>query len=244
MLSILRKEVNMFFSSITGYIAIIVFLVVTGLFVWVFPGNLNIMQLGFASLDQFFDFAPLVFLFLIPAITMRSFAEEKNTGTIEFLATRPITDFAVIFGKYLAAVLLVLFSLIPTVVYIYTIYTLAIPHGQIDFGSTAGSYIGLLMIGSAFVSMGIFASTITSNQIVAFILGLFFCFTGYYAFDFLSQISAFSGNIDYYVKLIGMNAHYMSISRGVLDLRDVVYFISINALFLVASKTVLESRNW
>lgn len=244
MVSIFRKEINLFFSSIIGYIAIVVFLVIAGLFMWVFPGDLNIMQYGFATLDPFFEFAPLVFLFLIPAITMRSFAEERNAGTIEFLVTRPLTDVAIISGKYLAALVLVLFSLIPTLIYVFTISTLAIPQGAIDTGSILGSYLGLLLVGSAFVSIGIFASAITANQIVAFILGLFFCFTGFFAFDLLSGISAFSGNIDYVTKQIGMNAHYLSISRGVVDLRDVLYFLSINVIFLMSAKTVLESRKW
>jgi ABC-2 type transport system permease protein len=244
MWSIFRKEVNLFFSSLIGYITIIVFLVVTGLFIWVFPGGLNILQSGFATLGPFFDFAPLVLMFLIPALTMRSFAEEKSTGTLEALVTRPVSDWGIVTGKYLASVVLLLFALLPTILYVYTISRLAMPVGEIDAGGILGSYIGLLLLGSAFVSIGLLASTLTSNQIVAFILGIFLCFAVYYAFDFISRIPSLEGNADYLVRNIGMQEHYISISRGVLDTRDLVYFLSINGLFVMAAKTVLEARKW
>lgn len=242
MFPIFIKEINSFFSSITGYIAIVVFLVISGLFIWVFPGNLNIPEYGFATLSPFFDFAPLIFLFLIPAITMKSFAEEKNNGTIEFVFTKPVSNLSVILGKYLASLVLVLFSLFPTLIYVYSISQMAVPAGEIDTGAIIGSYAGLIMIGSSFVSIGLFASSITNNQITAFIIGIFCCFFAYLAFDFISRISELSGLLDYYIRNIGMNEHYLSISRGVLDSRDIVYFVSVNILFIVASKTVLEAR--
>ena len=244
MIGVFRKEINGFFSSLIGYIAMVVFLLITGLFIWVFPGQLNILFNGFADLGPFFEFAPLVLMFLIPAITMRSFAEEKSVGTIELLVTRPVTDLGIVTGKYLAAVVLLLVALIPTLMYVYTISTLALPQGEIDTGSIIGSYIGLLLLGSAFLSIGLFASTLTNNQIVAFILGIFLCFVGYYAFDLISRLSQFTGDLDYTFRNIGMNQHYISISRGVVDTRDVVYFITVIALFLTASKAALESRKW
>lgn len=244
MIAVFRKELNGFFSSLIGYISMVVFLLITGLFIFVFPGQLNILFNGFADLGPFFDFAPLVLLFLIPAITMRSFAEEKSTGTLELLVTRPVTELGIVTGKYLAAIVLVLVALIPTLMYVYTISTLAIPHGEIDTGGIIGSYIGLWFLGATFVSIGLFASALTNNQIVAFILGLFLCFAGFYAFDLISQLSQFTGDLDYTLRNIGMNQHYLSISRGVVDTRDLVYFITVIALFITASKVTLESRKW
>jgi gliding motility-associated transport system permease protein len=243
-IQVFKKEIIAFFSSLVGYVAISVFLLITGLFIWVFPGNMNVFDFGFADLNPFFDFAPLVFLFLIPAITMRTFAEEKNAGTLELLFTRPVTDIKIILGKYFAALVLVVFALLPTLIYVFTISALAVPKGEIDSGAIIGSYIGLLLIASAFVSIGLFVSSITDNQIVAFILGIFLCFFALYAFDFISQISEFSGKLDYYIRNIGMNEHYVSISRGVLDSRDLVYFLTVNIFFIVISKTALESRKW
>jgi ABC-2 type transport system permease protein len=242
--SIFRKEINLFFSSVSGYVAIAVFLAVTALFLFVFPGDLNIFLYGFATLDPFFELAPLVFLFLIPAVTMRSIAEEKSLGTMEIIVTKPVSDWKIVGGKYLASLALLLFALIPTLVYAGVISSLALPQGAVDWGGIAGSYAGLFLVASSFAAIGIFASALTSNQIVAFIAALFFCFAGFFAFDFISKISVFSGNIDYLIRQIGMNAHYLSVSRGVLDLRDVFYFFSVNVLFLSLAKTAIESRKW
>ncbi len=243
MWTLFRKEVKSFFNSVTGYVVIGVFLLTTGLFVWVFPG-FNVLEGGFASLDSFFEFAPLIFLFLVPAITMRSLAEEKNAGTLEMLATKPLTDLQITGGKYLASLALFVLALLPTLVYVYSISRLAQPPGDIDWGAIIGSYIGLLLIGACFTATGLFASSLTNNQIVAFILGMFLNFFALYAFDFLSNISQFSGTLDYYVKNAGLLAHYSSISRGVLDTRDLLYFLTYIAVFLTATKTVLESRKW
>lgn len=244
MRSLLIKELTQFFSNLTGYLAILVFLVVTTLFIFIFPGDLNIFDYGFADLTPFFEFAPLVLLFLIPAITMRSFAEERNSGTIELLVTKPITDWSIIGGKYLASILLLVFALLPTVLFVYTISELANPVGAIDTGSIIGSYIGLLLLGSGFLSIGLLASALTNNQIVAFILGIFGCFFAFYAFDFISRLPVFAGSLDYTIRQIGIYEHYQSISRGVLDTRDVVYFLTVIGLFLAAAKTALESRKW
>ncbi len=242
MISILKKEINTFFSSLIGYIAIGVFLLVTGLFLWVFPDT-NVLSFGYASLDSFFGMVPWIFLFLIPAITMRSFSEEIKTGTIELLATRPVTDMQIVLGKYMAALVLVLFSLLPTLLYFYTVYTLSADPG-IDTGATWGSYIGLFMLGACFLSIGLFSSALTSNQIVAFILGVFLCFVFYMGFEYISRLPMFFGGMDNLLQLLGINYHYNSISRGVVDSRDILYFCSIIALFLLMTKTVLESRKW
>jgi ABC-2 type transport system permease protein len=175
MYAIFLKEVQQFFSTLIGYMAIIVFLLVLGLFVWVFPDT-NVLDFGYATLDSFFDMAPYILIFLIPAITMRSFAEEINSGTIELLATRPVTDLQIILGKYFAALLLVVIAIVPTIVYLITVYFLASPVGNIDLGGMIGSYFGLLFLGAVFVAIGIFCSSITANQIVAFIAGVFLCF--------------------------------------------------------------------
>ncbi len=244
MWSLFRKEINSFFSSLTGYVAVIVFLLVTGLFLFVFPGDLNILDFGFADLTPFFEFAPLVLLLLIPAITMRSFAEERNAGTLEWMVTKPIRDEGIILGKYLAALVLLVFAIAPTLVYVFAIYQLADPTGSIDTGSVIGSYIGLLLLGATFVSIGLLGSALTANQIVAFLLALFLAFLAFYGFDFVSRLAAFSGTLDYTIRQIGINEHYLSISRGVLDTRDIIYFLTVNLLFLAATRTALESRKW
>jgi len=242
-IAIFRKELNVFFSSLIGYIAITIFLVANGLFAWVFPET-NILDDGFATLDAFFNFAPWILMFLIPAITMRSFAEEKNSGTIEFITTRPVTDFEIIFGKYLAALVLVVFSIIPTITYYFTVRAMASPAGNVDTGGIMGSYIGLLFLSGTFVAIAMFTSAITNNQIVAFIAGMFGCFFLFLAFDSLSLIPVFVGNVDAYFNAISINQHYRNISKGYIDLRDVVYFISMMALFLLMTKTALSSRKW
>jgi ABC-2 type transport system permease protein len=243
MWSIFYKEVNLFLSSLVGYVAIAVFLLGTGLFMWVFP-DYSVISYGFSSMDSFFSMAPYVFLFLIPAITMRSFAEEIQTGTIELLVTRPLSDWQILIGKYLACIFLILLSILPTFIYYFTIWELGMPKGNLDVGATWGSYIGLFFLGATFASIGIFASTITKNQIVAFILGLFFCAFTYDAFSSISRLPIFFGGADSIVESLGINFHYASISRGLIDTRDLIYFLSVIAVFLFASKTALEKRKW
>jgi ABC-2 type transport system permease protein len=245
MFTLLKKEIRSFLSSLIGYITIIVFLLVIGLFMWVLKtdSQINILDNGYANIDGLFIFAPWVFLFLIPAITMRSFADEKKAGTIELLLTRPLTDLEIILSKYFAGVILVLFSLIPTLVFYYSVHHLGNPVGNIDTGGMWGSYIGLLFLGAAFVSIGIFASAITDNQVVSFILALFLCLTIYIGFDYLSSFALF-GKIDNVILALGINNHYISMSRGVIDTRDVIYFVSLIAIFILATRTVLESRKW
>src|SRR4051812_22302845 len=226
MKAIFVKELLQFFSSLIGYIAILVFLLVLGLFLWVFPDT-SILGFGYATLDSFFSMAPYIFIFLIPAITMRSFAEEINTGTIELLSTRPVTELEIILGKYFAALLLVFVAIVPTFIYFFTVYALASPVGNVDIGGILGSYFGLFFLGAVFVAIGIFCSAITSNQIVAFILALFLCFFLYLAFSYLSQFDIFIGKSDYLVESFGLSAHYDAMGKGVIDSRDVVYFLSI-----------------
>ena len=243
MITIFLKEINLFFSSLVGYIAIVVFLVITGLLVWIFPDT-NVLDYGFANLEQLFVIASWVFMFLIPAVTMRSFSEEISAGTIELLVTRPLSDLSIILGKYFAAVVLVLFSVCPTLLYFYSIHSLGDPVGNIDTGATWGSYLGLIFLASAFAAIGVFASSISRNQIVSFVLALFLCFFMYIAFDFLSDLEIFYATIDNIIEELGINAHYRSISRGVLDTRDLIYFISLNAIFILLTKFSLESRKW
>jgi ABC-2 type transport system permease protein len=243
MYSLFVKEIRSFLSSLIGYIVIVVFLLAISLFMWTVRGGTNVLDNGYASLDTLFATAPWVFLFLIPAITMRSFADEKKSGTIELLITRPISDLQIILAKYAAGLVLVLFSLLPTLVYYYSVYKLGVPVGNIDSGGTWGSYLGLLLLGSSFVSIGIFASSLTDNQIVSFIIALAACFFCYTGFEQISSLSLF-GSADTIIENLGINEHYNSLSRGVIDSRDVVYFLSFNALFILSTKTVLESRKW
>lgn len=243
MLSIFYKEINSFFSSLIGYIVIGVFLIFMGLMLWVFP-DYSLLKYSVASLDALFEIAPLVFMFLIPAITMRSFSEEKQTGTIELLVTRPLKDWEIVVGKFLACWLLVIFALLPTILYYYTMHELGSPKGNLDAGAIAGSYIGLALLGGTFVAIGLLASSITNNQIVAFILAMFFCFIFYWGFDYLSRLPVFFGKTDDIVQMLGIDYHYTSISRGVLDSRDLIYFASVIGVFLMGSQVALESRKW
>ncbi len=243
MISIFFKEVNSFFSSLIGYIVIGVFLLVMGMFLWVFPDT-NLMDYGYAGLDELFVTTPSIFMFLIPAITMRTFAEETQTGTIELLATRPLTDLEIILAKFFASVFLVIFALLPTLLYYYSIYQLGSPVGNVDGGAFWGSFIGLILLGACFSAIGVFASSLTNNQIVSFIIAVFLCFFFYQGFDLLSNFPAFVGTIDYVIEMIGINYHYSSISRGIVDTRDVIYFLSLIALFIAFTNTALARRKW
>jgi len=242
--SLLRKELNSFLGSVIGYVVIVVFLTISGLFAWILPGtDFNIIASGYATLDAMFILAPWVFMFLIPAITMRSFAEENKTGTIELLLTRPFTDFQIVAAKYLAGIILVLIALVPTLVYYGVVDYLAFPSGNLDHGGIRGSYIGLFLLGSAYVSIGIFSSCITNNQIISFIIAVLITFVFHVGFDFLSTLS-YNEGLNYVMSQLGMSAHYSSLSRGVIDTRDVVYFGTLTLLFLAAARFILEKRKW
>jgi len=243
MYSLLRKEISVFFNGATGYLVVVVFLIINSLFIWIFDGEYNILDGGYSSLDSLFILAPWIFLFLVPAVTMRLFAEEKRTGTIELLFTRPLTDLQIILAKYLSGLVLVLMSLLPTLIYFATIYLLGNPVGNIDTGGTWGSYIGLFFLAAIYVSVGVFTSAITTNQIIAFITGMLVCFILYTGFDSLSGVSALQ-SIDGIIVNLGINEHYKSMSRGVIDSRDVLYFIGVIAFFILLTRTVLQSRKW
>jgi ABC-2 type transport system permease protein len=243
MLTLFLREINNFFNNLIGYISIGVFLLVNSLFLWVFPLDTNLLQSGYSNLDGLFILGPFVFLFLIPAITMRFFADEIKSGTIEFLLTKPLTDMQIVLAKYLAAFSLVVFSLLPTLIYLITVYSYGLPTGNIDMGATWGSYLGLLFLGAAFVSIGLFASSLTDNQIVSFIISIVLCGFIYIGFDFIYTLDFF-GQFDLFIRNLGIYAHYTSISRGVVDSRDVLYFLSLVVLFLLLTKMKLESRKW
>ena len=243
MFALFLKEIRSFLSSIIGYMVIIVFLVVVGLFLWVFPTDFNILDYGYANVDGLFILAPFVFLFLVPAVTMRSFSEEQNAGTMELLFTRPLTDMQIIMAKYLAGLVLIIFSLLPTLIYFVSVWYLGLPQGNIDVGGFWGSFIGLIFLGAVFVSIGIFASSLSDNQIVAFIIAVILSAFLYLGFEFIYSLEWF-GPVDLFIKSLGISAHYSSISKGVIDTRDVIYFLSVIALFLFLTKLSLARRKW
>jgi ABC-2 type transport system permease protein len=235
------KEVRGFLGSLIGQVVVVVFLLLTGLFLWVFPNN--ILDTGYADLAPLFFIAPWVFLFLVPAVTMRSFSEERRTGTIELLLTKPLTEMQLVLAKYIAAVILILFALLPTLVYWYSLSELAMPKGNLDTGGIIGSYIGLLLLACCFGAIGVFASAITENQVVAFMIAVFLCFFLYLGFDLIASFDAF-GVLEGPIKAIGIQDHYASLSRGVVDLRDVLYFLGTIMVFLLLTRTALQSRRW
>jgi ABC-2 type transport system permease protein len=239
MWSVCKKELRQFFSSLTGYIAIIVFLLVNGLMLFVFENN--ILDFGYATLDRFFELAPWVLLLLIPAITMRSLSDEFKTGTFELLQTRPLTRWQIVTGKYLGSLVVVLIALLPTIVYYFSIQQLSSTEG-IDTGATIGSYIGLFFLAAVFTAIGICSSSFTTNSVVAFIISLIGCALLYYGFDAISKLPALSNGPDYYVAMAGIDFHYQSISRGVIDTRDIIYFLSVVFLFLMITNRNLLKR--
>ncbi len=240
MLAILKKEINTFFASPIGYLVIGVFLILNGLFLWVFKGEFNILDNGLANLSSFFLLAPWILIFLVPAVTMRSFSDEKKQGTLELLLTKPISHFQIVLGKYFGALVLILMALIPTILYVYTISQLGNPEGNLDMGSTIGSYFGLLFLVAAYTAIGVFASTLSDNQIVAFIIAVFICFFFYFGFEGISNYTVFNNIV--YMENLGMASHYNSMSRGVIDTRDLVYFISIALAFLVFTKLRIQKQ--
>ncbi len=243
MWALFNKEISGFFSSLTGYLVIVVFLLLNSLFMWIVPGQFNLIENGYASMDSLFAIAPWVFLFLVPAITMRMFSEEKRTGTLDLLYTRPVSELQIILAKFLASWALVLFSLLPTLIYFWSVSRLGSPPGNMDMGGTWGSYIGLLFLGGIYAAIGIFASSLTGNQIVAFIIAVFLSFLMYLGFEFLSGIAE-SGSTVFMISRLGISYHYNSISRGVIDSRDMLYFAGVILLFIVGTRTVLQSNKW
>jgi ABC-2 type transport system permease protein len=238
MKSILLREIKSFFGSPIGYLVIAIFLLLNGLFLWVFEGEYNILNSGFADLSPFFTISPWILIFLIPAVTMRSFSDEKKQGTIELLMTKPISVWEIVSGKFFGAFLLIVLAIIPTFIYVYVIYGLGMPEGNIDMGSTMGSYFGLLFLIAGYTAVGIFTSTLSENQIVAFIVSVFLCFLLYFGFQGVaSQFKEFEDVIAFF----GMDYHFKSMSRGVIDTRDVTYFVSIAVTFLSLTVYKLKS---
>lgn len=234
------KEIRSFLSSVIGYTFILIFLITSGIFHWIVSENTNLLEGSEADLIPFFNLSPLIFLILIPAITMRSIAEEKRTGTIELLFTRPISDLNILLAKYFAGVTLVVITLIPTLIFYYSMTQLALEPGDFDHGATITSYIGLILLGSVFVAIGLFASSITNSQIVAFIIAMFLSWIFY---DGLTLLGSFNlmGDFDYIIKYCGISFHYDSIKRGVIDSSDILYFLSVITIFIFSALTVLKS---
>jgi ABC-2 type transport system permease protein len=242
MLKVLSKEFNSFLNSLIAYIVIGVFLTGIGLLMWVFPDT-SVLDYGYADMDTLFSFAPYVFMFLIPAITMRSFAEEKKAGTMELLFTKPLTDWDIILGKFFAGFLLVIIALIPTLIYYYTICQLGNPVANIDTPGVIGSYIGLTLLGGVFCSVGIFASSVSSNQIVAFMVSAFLCFVLFFGFHSIATIEALN-TYALVVRQFSILYHYEAMSKGLLDSRDLIYFLSVAVVMLSVTKLIVSSRQW
>ncbi|WP_406684019.1 gliding motility-associated ABC transporter permease subunit GldF [Seonamhaeicola sp. MEBiC1930] len=238
MLAILRKEINSFFSSPIGYLVVAIFLLLNGLFLWLFKGEFNILDYGFADLSSFFLIAPWVLVFLIPAVTMRSFSDEKKQGTLELLLTKPISHLKIVLGKYLGAFILIITALLPTLLYVYTVNQLGNPVGNLDMGSTWGSYFGLLFLVASYTAIGVFASTLSDNQIVAFIIAVFLCFLFYIGFEGMADFMASD-----FIEQLGISYHFKSMSRGVIDTRNIIYFISITIFFLMLTKLNLTKED-
>jgi ABC-2 type transport system permease protein len=238
MKSIALREIKSFFGSPIGYLVIAIFLIINGLFLWIFDGEYNILQSGFADLSPFFTLAPWILIFLIPAVTMRSFSDEKKQGTIELLLTKPLSIWQIVNGKFLGAFILIIIAILPTFIYVYVISSLGMPAGNIDLGSILGSYFGLLFLVAAYTSIGIFTSTLSENQIVAFLLSVFLCFLFYFGFE---GISFLFKEFEFLISRLGMDYHYKSMARGVIDTRDVLYFLSVTILFLSITVYKLKS---
>ncbi|HEX3008846.1 MAG TPA: gliding motility-associated ABC transporter permease subunit GldF [Bacteroidales bacterium] len=242
MVYLLKKEISAFFSSLTGYMVIVVFLVINGLFMWVFPGDTNVLESGYATLDTFFMMAPWVFLFLIPAVTMRSFAEENKSGTMEFLLTKPLSYTEIVMAKFLGSLVLVLLSLLPCLIFFYSVSVLGNPPGNLDKGAIVGAFIGLFLLAAIYVSIGVFASSLTQNQVVAFVIAVIACFILYIGFESLAMLPVFNNNT--FILNLGINEHYKSISRGVIDSRDLIYYLGMITIFFLLTKTRIQSHQW
>ena len=236
MLSILKKEFNAFFSGPIGYMVVGLFLLFNGLLLWYFKGHWNIFNTGFADMQAFFDSTPWLFLFLIPAITMRSFSDEFTTGTIEILKTRPISGWHIVLGKFFATLSLIFLSLVPTLLYAYSISELALP-ASIDWGSIFGSYFGLFALASVFTAIGLFTSTLSNNQIIAFLLAVLLSFILYLGIE---QLSIWYPELPNLFQKISLLEHYKSMAKGVLDSRDILFFVSVSLFFLYLTKVKLD----
>ncbi len=243
MFAIFRKEISGFFSSLTGYIVIIFFLLINSLLMWVFPGEWNIFDRGYAGLDTLFIISPWIFLFLVPAVTMKMIAEENKLGTMELIYSKPVTERGIVYGKYFASVMLVIFALLPGVIYYISVYMLGEVPGNLDKGGTAGAFIGLLFLASVYSSAGLLASSLTDNQAIAFIIAFLICFFLFIGFDSFAYLPGFK-NLDEFVIRLGINEHYKSISRGVVDIKDIAYFLAVIGIVNELTVFRLQSRKW
>ncbi len=243
MFSLFKIEITRFFSTLTGYIVIVGFLLINSLYMWIFPGEFNILDAGYATIDTLFIISPWVFLFLIPAITMKMFADEKKAGTMDLLLTRPLSDMQIVLAKYLAAIVLVVFSLVPCLIYFLSVSLLGNPPGNIDAAATWGSFTGLVFLAAAYTGIGIFSSSLTDNMIVSFLISVSVSFLFFIGFDYISYIDVF-GRAGTFILSLSINEHYKSISRGVIYIKDIIYFISVVSIFLLFTKTVLNKRRW
>lgn len=243
MLALYRKEMAGFLSSLTGYVVIVIFTILNGLFLWVLPGEMNVLEGGYATLSSLFVIAPWMFLFLIPAITMRMISEERKSGTIDLLFTRPISEVQIVSAKFLAALSLAIIAMLPTLIYFLSIGLLGSPKFNVDLGATWGSYIGLVFLAAIYASIGIFSSSISENLIVAFLIAVFMCFAMYTGFDYVSRL-LHNTTVGTLMLYFGIDSHYQSISRGVIDSRDIIYFISVITVFIAGASLTLKSRLW
>ncbi|MFA0962859.1 gliding motility-associated ABC transporter permease subunit GldF [Roseivirga sp. BDSF3-8] len=242
MISVLKKEIDSFLDSLVAYVVIVVFLTGIGLLMWVFPET-SVLEYGYADMGTLFSYGPYVFMFLIPAITMRTFAEERRAGTMELLLTKPLSDWQIILGKYLSAFLLVFFAVLPTLIYYYSIYELGQPEGNVDSAGVFGSYLGLLLLGGVFAAIGIFSSALASNQIVAFIIAVFLCFLLYSGLGSFAAINDW-GSLSYFLEQAGLLYHYQALGKGLVDSRNVIYLISVILLMLALTRLIIGSRKW
>jgi ABC-2 type transport system permease protein len=242
MYAVFKRELFSLLNSLMAYITIGIFLLASGLLLWFFPDT-SILDYGYAELNAFFTLAPFLFLFLIPALTMRSFAEERREGTYVLLVLRPLTDWQIILAKYFSCLILILFALIPTGVYYFSIYKLGFPEGNIDGGAVIGSYLGLILLAASYTAIGILSSSLTKNQVVAFAIAVFLCFIAYSGFDAMSKVFGLR-SVESLLLGLSISNHYQSISRGVLDTRDLVYFLTFILLFLGLTKIVIGGRKW
>lgn len=243
MFEIYKREIAGFFNNLTGYIVIIVYLLINSLFMWILPGNWNLLDNAYAGMDALFLLSPWIFLFLVPAVTMRTIAEEKRSGTLELLLTLPLTERQIIYGKLLAAVSLVLLALLPGIVYYCSIYYLGEVPGNLDKGGILGAYIGLFFLASVYAACGVFASSLSDNQVVAFILAVLISLFMYIGFETFSMLPVLKAKSEFFT-LLGINEHYSSMSRGVIDIRDIIYYLLTIGILSEASRLVILSGKW
>jgi ABC-2 type transport system permease protein len=241
MVNLIKREISSFFSSLSGYVVISVFLISTGIFLWLIPGESNIIESGYADLSPFFNIAPMLYLFLIPAICMKLFSEEKKSGTLELLLTRPVSNIKIVLSKYFAAFIMVIMSLIPTVIYAYSVYNLSSPIGSIDTGLIWGSYIALIFLATIYIAVSLFTSSLSNNQIVSFISGMALCFLMYTGIDFISTIPALA-EWENEISFMGINSHYEPMARGIIDSRDISWFVIVSAIFIFLTNKNISKR--